>query len=677
MPIIQPGTTTSLVYQRQCRALAVLLGLAVATASGHALAGPDGASADGKPTTAKDETHWSFRPIRLPTVPTLHRTDWVRNPIDAFIIDRLERAKLTPAGPAERLTLLRRATFDLTGLPPEPEEIQQFQADDRPDAYDRLVDRLLASKHYGERWGRHWLDVVRYADSSGFEADLLYPNAWRFRDYVIGSLNQDKPFDRFIQEQVAGDEIWPDDRDATTGSMLFCIGPVTPESASALGQLEQEWLTDAADTTGAAFLGLTFGCARCHNHKYDPIRQRDYYAMQAIFAASDRPFPEKVRINRIKALNGMQSDAPVPREVLDDPRCQVKTEKKAGYSLFHRDRPLEVRRLGRGELSKPAEVVEPGLPPALAGAGKAADLPSDDSSQRRARLARWLTSADNPLTSRVLVNRVWGWHFGRGIVSTPGDFGAQGEPPSHPKLLDWLAFDFVSHGWSLKRLHRLILTSNSYRMSSVAAGPGQNVDPDNVLLWQFPRCRLEGEVIRDAMLACSGRLNIRLGGPPVVPPLTKEELTGLLDPQDKWHPTKSAQEQARRSVYILSRRTFVYPAFSAFDPPEVMTSCARRMRTIVPAQALTLLNSPLARQQSAAFALRLLHECGQRPESIVKRAWLLAFGRGATAAETEHVLAFLAQRRAAAKSPGTAGFQAAVEEMCLALYNANEFVYID
>jgi hypothetical protein len=459
--------------------------------------------------------------------------------------------------------------------------------------------------------------------------------------------------------------------------MLYCVGPVLAESASALGQLEQEWLTDATDTTGAAFLGLTFGCARCHDHKYDPIRQRDYYAVQAIFAASDRPFPEKVRLNRIKAINGMLSEAPVPKELLNDTRCLVKTEQQAGNRLFHRDRPLEVHRLARGALSKPAEVIAPGLPSALCGSGGVDGLQTVDPGRRRSFLARWLTSPENPLTARVLVNRVWAWHFGRGIVATPGDFGAQGEPPSHPELLDWLAADLVAHGWSLKRLHRLILTSSTYRISSVAAGAGHDVDPDNVLLWRFPRRRLEGEAIRDAILACSGRLNPRLGGPPVVPPLTKEELTGLFDAQDKWHVTKNAQEHSRRSVYLLSRRTFVYPLFAAFDPPEVMTSCARRMGTILPVQALTLLNSPLVRQQSAAFAERLLRECGARPESIVARAWLLAFGRGATGAEAKHLQAFFTQATAADQSRGTADLQAAVEEMCLALFNANEFVYID
>ena len=255
---------------------------------------------------------------------------------------------------------------------------------------------MLASPHYAERWGRHWLDVVRYADTGGFEADLLYPNAWRFRDYVIRSFDADKPFDRFIQEQIAGDELWPDDPDAVLGSTLFSVGPALSESAMTSGQLEYEWLTDAADTTGEAFLGLSFGCARCHNHKYDPIRQTEYYAMQAIFAASDRPYPEMVRLNRIKALNGLLAEVPVPKELLDDPRCTVKTEDRAGFRLFHRSEPLVIHRLHRGELNKPQEVVEPGFPAALMPAGRQTPLGTVASTKRRAALARWLDGAGQP-----------------------------------------------------------------------------------------------------------------------------------------------------------------------------------------------------------------------------------------------------------------------------------------
>ena len=374
------------------------------------------------------------------------------------MLRKLEEHGLKPAPAAGRLTLLRRLSFDLLGLPPTPDEVARFLGDQEPDAYERLVDRLLASPRYGERWGRHWLDVVRYADTGGFETDLLYPRAWRFRDYVIRSLNADKPFDRFAREQVAGDELWPDEPDAVLGSTLYSVGPALVDSAMVTGQLEYEWLTDAADTTGEVFLGLTFGCARCHDHKYDPIRQRDYFAMQAIFAASDRSYPDKVRLNRIKALNGLLSEVPVPKELLDDPRCTVKDEDRQGFRLFHRAEPLVIHRLHRGELNKPQEVVEPGLPAAVSTASDRAELARTSPTNRRAALARWLTSPENPLVARVLVNRVWGWHFGRGIVRTPNDFGTQGEEPTHPEMLDYLARDLIEHGWSLKRLHRLIVT---------------------------------------------------------------------------------------------------------------------------------------------------------------------------------------------------------------------------
>ena len=644
--------------------LGVLLGLLLPMAPGAAAA-----------RKADPQAHWAFRPLRSLPPPAPRNCAWVRNPIDACILCRLEKSGLVATRPADRLTLLRRAYFDLVGLPPPPEEVERFLKDEQPDAYERLIDGLLASPQYGERWGRHWLDVVRYADTGGFEADHLYPNAWRYRDYVIRALNADKPFDRFLQEQVAGDELWPGDRDAVLATGLYCVGPALAESAMVSNQLEYEWLTDAADTTGAAFLGLTFGCARCHNHKYDPITQKDYYAMQAVFAASDRPYPGKVRLLRVKALNGLLSDAPVPKELENDARCTLQTEERMGLRLFHRHQPMPVHRLHRGELSKPREVVRPGLPAVLVPAGRQPDFAGVPEAKRRAALARWLTARDNPLVARVLVNRVWGWHFGQGIVRTPGDFGTQGEPATHPELLDWLARDFMEHGWSLKRLHRLILLSNTYRMGSTADGRAAQVDPENRLLAHFPRRRLEGESIRDSILTCAGTLNPRPFGPPAVPPLSRDELTGLFDARGKWPVTKEATEHTRRSVYLLARRTFVYPLFAAFDPPEVMTSCARRLQTVAPTQALALLNSPLVRKQAAAFARRLRRECGARPESAVARAWLVAFGRPATPAEEEHALRFL-QRRAGT-GDGDSLSEAALSDLCLALFNANEFTYVD
>jgi hypothetical protein len=478
---------------------------------------------------------------------------------------------------------------------------------------------------------------------------------------------------------VAGDELWPDDSEAALATGLYGVGPVLSESAMVSDQLEYEWLTDAADTTGAAFLGLTFGCARCHDHKYDPLTQKDYYGMQAVFAASDRPYPDKVRLTRLKALNGILSETPLPEHLENDPRCTVQTEGRVGLRLFHRAEPLTVHRLHRGELSKPREAVGPAFPTALLPADRPPDFADIPPQKRRATLAKWLTSPENPLTVRVLVNRVWGWHFGQALVRTPNDFGAQGHPATHPELIDWLARAFMEHGWSLKRLHRLILLSNTYQMSSIAdskaKGNPQSIDPEDRLLWHFPRRRLEGETIRDAMLASAGTLNSKPSGPAVVPPLGAEELRGLFDAKGKWPVTKDPGEHTRRSVYLLVRRTFVYPLFAAFDPPEVMTSCPQRARTVVPTQALALLNSPLAREQSAAFARRLLHECGEEPEDLVLRAWQLAFGRPAAPAELERALAFLRKRAEAAKEPTP--LEVAVGELCLALFNANEFIYLD
>ncbi len=335
--------------------------------------------------------HWAFAPIRK-VEPPADPEGWSNNPIDRFLWAKQRQHGLTPAGQAERRTLIRRATFDLTGLPPTPDEVDAFIADRSPDAWPRLIDRLLASPAYGERWGRHWLDVARYADSGGFEEDHFYPSAWRYRDYVIRSLNDDKPFDRFLLEQLAGDELWPEDRDAVIATGLYCVGPALAESAMVSNQPEYEWLTDVADTTGAAFLGLSMGCARCHDHKYDPISQKDYYAFQAIFAASDRPFPPKIRLLRIKALNGLLSDAPVPNKLENDPRCTVQTESKVGFRLFHRSAPLTVHRLGRGELSKPLEEVGPALPAAVDTGVHRPAFSGMPATKRRAALARWLTS---------------------------------------------------------------------------------------------------------------------------------------------------------------------------------------------------------------------------------------------------------------------------------------------
>jgi hypothetical protein len=397
--------------------------------------------------------------------------------------------------------------------------------------------------------------------------------------------------------------------------------------------------------------------------------------MQAIFAASDRPFPEKVRLNRVKALNGLLAEVPVPQSLLNDPRCTVQVEEQTGFRLFHRTQPLIVHRLHRGELNKPLEVVEPAVPAALVPLGRSPQLGNSAPQQRRAALARWLTAPENPLVARVLANRVWGWHFAQGIVPTPNDFGAQGEEPTHPELLDFLARELMDHGWSLKHLHRLIMLSNTYRMSSVPGAASAREDPVNLWLGHFPRRRLEGEEIRDAMLACAGQLNVKRFGKPVVPPLAREELTGLFDAKNKWPVTQDPAAHSRRSVYLLVRRTFTYPMFSAFDPPESMSSCARRLQTIVPAQALTLLNSPVAREQAAAFARRILQEAGGDPEGAIDRAWLLTYGRPITQSEAQRAREFLNQR--IQLLAGSKPDETAMAELCLVLFNGNEFVFVD
>jgi len=651
---------------------------------------------------------WAFRPLRTVLPPATNPS--ITNPIDTFVLARLEQSHLRPTPPSSRLTLLRRATFDLIGLPPTPEEIKSFVNDRRAEAYPELAERLLASPHYGERCGRHWLDLARYADTGGFEKDLSYPNAWKFRDYVISSFNANKPFDRFIQEQIAGDELWPDEPEAAVATSFFTVGPASLDSALQSTQLEYEWLTDAADTTGAAFLGLTLGCARCHNHKYDPITQQDYFAIQAIFAASDRPYPNAIREQRIKGLNGILADVPIPEELLHDPRCTIKTDDQIGARLVHRDAVMEIHRLKRGELSKPLEEVQPALP-AIFGVDKHLfDPAAAPPGQRRTVLAKWLVSDDNPLTARVLVNRVWAWHFGKGIVRTPNDFGTQGEPPTHPEMLDWLARDFIDHGWDLKRLHRLILLSATYqRQSRGASREAQETDPENRLLSHFPRRRLDAESIWDSLHAVAGTLNPKQFGPPVMPELSKEELSGLFD-EKSWKVTKDPAEFTRRGIYLFERRTFLFPMFDAFDPPDVMSSCPRRFETTVPTQALALLNSAVTQSQAKAFARRLLADCRGEMEKIPARAWFLAFNRPIGAAEKRRALEFLKRREATLKesinqaqssSGSNAGVQAgepvsmddhgvsrpekplescletALTEFCLALFNANEFVFVD
>jgi len=610
------------------------------------------------------QKHWAFQPISRPKTPDVADRKWVQNPIDAFVLARLEKAGLKPAAPADRATLLRRAHFDLLGLPPDPKAIEDFLADNGP-SWDTTIKNLLASPHYGERWGRYWLDVVRYADSAGYEIDDPYDHAWLYRDYVIRSFNADKPFDRFVQEQIAGDHLWPDSEEARLATGFATVGPYAYEGGIIRSNVvEYQRLTDLADTTTSAFLGLTAGCARCHDHKFDPISQEDYFGLQAIFAAS-KPIKTPVQPN--------------------------KDVKATMLALTHTDKAPKTQLLHRGEIGRPQNEVSPAIFRTFPDGGPLAEKNADDFKKRRTMLAEWLTSPKNPLTARVIVNRVWQWHFGYGLVRTPNDFGTQGEPPTHPELLDWLADELVSNKWSLKHLHRLILQSATYQMASKTDKATAAKDPEHRLLSRFPRRRLEAEAIWDNLHATSGSINLTLFGPAVYPPIPAEAIALKLNV--KWNSQNYKSQWTRRAVYMVVRRSLVHPFFEAFNVTLPVASSGTRDATVVPPQALELLNGPIAVEQAQRFTGRLLSAKDTDEASIVSQAWLLAFGRPITKDEKERALAFLAEREQAHKKaerekkkiPEALGAPAktdvaraaAVVELCLALLNANEFIYID
>jgi mono/diheme cytochrome c family protein len=603
------------------------------------------------PRVAGAAQHWSFKELKRPPVP--EREDvWITSPVDAFVLAKLEEAGLAPAAPAAKAGLLRRVTFDLTGLPPSPEEIAAFVRDTGADAFATVVDRLLASPAYGERWARHWLDVVRYADSGGYETDIFYEQAWRYRDYVIRSFNGDKPYDRFLMEQVAGDELWPGQAEMQDAVAVWTLGE-WPNALDAYPEmLEYVRRTDQVTTLGEAALGLTIGCANCHHHKFDPITQRDYFGMEAIFAASET-------WNRNTGA-----------------KAWGKGERTAYRAVRDAEVPLTIHLLTRGELSKPTRPIAPALPAFLPGGGTLPGGP-DEAKQRRAQLARWLVSPQNPLTARVIANRIWQWHFGRALASTPNDLGTQGEPPSHPELLDWLASELRENGWSLKDLHRRILLSSTYRQSAIRDAKAIAVDPQNRLLAGFPRRRLEAEEVWDHLHTVAGTLDRKPFGPPFVPKLSPEELQGMYDLENKlelkWPVTA---EQSRRAIYILNRRSFRFPFFEAFDPPSTATSCPSRQMTTVPAQALTLLNNGIVGGLARAMAERLSGEAGSDAASFVRRAWLFAYSRDAEDGEVQLAVQFIEGAEAAHRKAGAAdAHAAALEEFCMGLMNTTEFIY--
>ena len=621
------------------------------------------AEASSKHVVSDPRTFWSFQPVRDLDPPAVSQPDWVRTPVDAFILAQLDTNGLKPSPRGDARTLVRRAYFDLIGLPPTPEQVAAFEREPTQDAWARLIDQLLASPQYGERWGRHWLDVARYADSGGFETDVYYRNAWRYRDYVVKSFNDDKPYDVFVQEQIAGDELWPDDitlngnytiapekvrhLEAWTGTGLYTLGPQVHESNMDGKKIRYETYSDWVDTTGAAFMGLTFSCARCHDHKFDPITQQDYYALQAIFSASreiEYPIIDAMGITdfkqhypRILAVEESRRalqmfDARMAGKALS---AEEQTERQnllnaiannvlalpentalgvplvglmetPTVSVLGHERPeliAPVYLLNRGELSRPRDAVAPGLPEALKRAsGWQESMPGH--LKNRAALAQWLTSPKHPLTARVMVNRIWHGHFGRGLVGSLNDFGQMGERPTHPELLDWLAGQFMKSGWSIKQMHRTMMLSSTYQMHSVATSEeNASIDPQNRHFWKMNRRRLEAEVLWDSIHSVAGTLNLKMGGRPVVPPLEPEA-----GAPGYWIVSADPAEHTRRGLYILQRRNYRFPMFDVFDLPVNAVSAPARDVTTVAPQALWMMNNPTAVRQSQAFAARLRNE---------------------------------------------------------------------
>jgi hypothetical protein len=716
--------------------------------------------------TPADRAHWAFRPPVRPEAPG------PGHPVDAFVRARLAKDGLKSSPPADRLTLLRRVTLDLTGLPPTPAEVDAFLADAAADAYEKVVDRLLASPHFGERQAQHWLDVVRFAESNGYELDADRPHAWRYRDYVARSFNADKPFDRFVTEQLAGDELAAgkparEAADLWVATGMHRCGPVHMVSGN-LDQevLRQERLTEMANGVGAALLGLTVGCARCHDHKFDPVSAGDYYRLQAFFAgagyvdvdlatAAEREAfakasaevemqlaPLKKRVAALDApyrarLTRAKRDKlePAYREALDTPAGDRTAEQKkraaeantllkvawdevlAAMSAADREERAGLRdRMHALEARLPAPVPaawavkgtdpvpqtfvlkrgDPAQKVLAVGPGFVRVVTADaEPPKTRLDLARWLTRPDHPLTARVVVNRLWQHHLGRGIVATPNDFGLRGEKPTHPELLDWLATELVERKWSLKHAHRLIVTSATYKQSATTAH-GAKVDPGNALLWRMSRRRLDAEAVRDSVLAASGTLNREVGGRSVKVPLEPEVYDLIFtegEPDGLWPVTPDVAQHTRRSLYLFSKRNVRLPLLEALDQPDTLNSCADRPVSTFAPQALILMNGPFVREQGKALAARLVAEYGADVRKQIDGLYRRAFGRAARPDEAKLAAEFLTAQADTIRDrlrarlpvgldpaalPAGADLAAvrALADLCVVAFNTHEFVYV-
>jgi hypothetical protein len=699
---------------------------------------------------------WAFRPRSSPVPPP-----GAAHPVDAFLLERLRAKGLEPAGPADPATLLRRATFDLLGLPPKPEEIDAFLADGD---FGKVVDRLLARPEYGEQWARHWLDVVRYADTSGFSNDFERPNAWRYRDYVVRSFNRDTPYDRFILEQLAGDELDPADPELLVAAGFLRMGPWEHTAMSVAALTRQHFLDDVTHATSAAFLGLTMRCARCHDHKFDPLPTRDYYRLQAVFASTqfaerpaaflpaentagfaeakalgerrlrekgyspvgDGPADEKMRRSLDKV--GVKRREHLSRELLRyEPlafsvyggplRTYVSNNPRNAMPKDRAGSAQEVSVLRGGALESPMEKVGPGVLTAVPGTA----LIPDSLEGRRLALARWIASPSHPLTARVLVNRVWQHHFGgKGIVATPNNFGKMGKRPTHPELLDWLAGWFLENGSSIKKLHRLLMTSEAYRRSGAPPDPAKlaRVDPSNDLLSVFPPRRLAAEEIRDAMLAVSGELRPERGGPGVFPEIHWEVALQprhvMGGPAPSYQPSPRPEERHRRTIYAYRTRTLADPMLEVFNRPGTEMSCERRDETTVTPQAFALFNGQFAHDRALALAARATKAgggvefvfravCGRAPTEA-ERALCLAHVDAMAAHHAKHPplrteLPLRVRREMIEEFTGEVvrwdeeldlmkGYvrdlapwdvddaTRALADLCLVLFNSNEFLYL-
>ncbi|TYC54472.1 DUF1553 domain-containing protein [Zoogloea oleivorans] len=668
---------------------------------------------------SQSQPHWAYQPVARPATPAVKDAKWVRSPIDALVLAQLEAKDIKPSPDADRATLIRRVTLDTWGIIPTPEEVKAFVNDKSPNAYEKLVDRLLASSRYGERWGRRWLDLTRHADSDGYNTDGTRPNMWRYRDYVIKAFNDDKPYNTFIKEQLAGDELWPDRKDALVATGFLRNFP-DEINARDLNLKKQEIGNDLADTISSVFLATTANCAQCHNHKFDKFTQKEYYQLQAYFANTSfrddvtpltgkdlsdfstrqakweeatkdirarqdallKPYIEKAEADRVLGF------VPETRESITKPEKdrnaydrwiyhrnlwtmsgrtrnaanQMKEKDKAQYAEFEKlsaelkkfdslkpkdpgyistatelgsseSPPTHV--LFKGIYDRKLEEVQPGLPSALS-AESPKIVPTATSSGRRTAIAGWIASDSNPLTSRVLVNRVWNQYFGRGLVDTVNDFGKMGQKPVNPALLDYLADSFVKNGWSVKKLQKEILLSSVYRQSSDHREELVSIDPENKLLAYFPRQRLDAEQIRDSLLYAAGLLEEKVGGPSVYPPVPAN-----FDNRNAWKVSDSQADQHRRSAYIFVRRNTPYPLLDTFDWANPQLVHGRREVTTTAPQALALANSDLVFEWSKALAGRVIREAGESESARLDRLYQIAFGRTPDKSEKESLLSFL------------------------------------